>query len=125
MRRAKPREEVTLLDVLVDGFEKNESIGGFHWRSLPLQDEAQAVRKLTELGEEARRWKGPPSREDLTGPRRILAWPDLEIRQIGRGVMVCARAPAFDAWWHEAATWEGDPIGPVLAWLREDRRPRQ
>lgn len=28
-------EDATLLDVLIDGFEKNEILDGFHWRSLP------------------------------------------------------------------------------------------
>lgn len=114
------QEDATLLDVLIDGFEKNETFGGFHWRDLPMPDEGSAIRKFTTLTDEARRWKGPPTREQDDGVRRIAAWPDLEIRQAGRGIMVRARAPWFD-WWHERTTWEGDPMGPIFEWLEADR----
>jgi len=60
------------------------------------------------LVEEARRWKGAPSREESTATRRMAAWDGLEVRQAGRGIMVRARAPWF-SWWHERETWEGDP----------------
>lgn len=120
VQRGKRREDVTLLDVLVDGFEKNEILDGFHWRNLPTADEAEAVRKLRDFGEEARQWKGAPTREEVDGARRILAWPDLEIRQAGRGLMVRARSAFFSDWWHDRATWEGDPMGPIYEWLREE-----
>jgi hypothetical protein len=120
VRRGVSQQDATLLDVLIDGFEKNEVMGGFHWRDLPMPDEATAVTKFSALAEEARRWKGQPARLEGTGPRRIAAWPDLEIRQIGRGIMVRARAPRFD-WWHERATWDGDPLGLIYEWLREER----
>jgi hypothetical protein len=56
--------------------------------------------------------------------RRLVAWPDLEIRQAGRGVMVLARAPGFGAWWHDERTWAGNPMAAAHAWLREDRDRR-
>ena len=124
MSKGKLPEEATLLDVLVDGFEKNEIVYGFHWRELPMADVAAAVRKFAALGEEARRWKGPPQRAEEQPERRIVAWPDLEIRQCGRGVMVRARAPWFEQWWHDRATWEGDPIGPIHEWIEEEGRKR-
>lgn len=39
--------DATLLDVLIDGFEKNEVLRGFHGRLLPMPDEAAAVEKFT------------------------------------------------------------------------------
>ena len=110
-----------MLDVLIDGFEKNEVMGGFHWRNLPMPDELVAERKFAELTNEATRWKGRPMRLATAGPRRIAAWPDLEIRQLGRGIMVRARAPWFH-WWHAPTTWEGDPIAPIYDWLHEEER---
>jgi hypothetical protein len=121
MRRTTSQEDATLLDVLIDGFEKNEVLHGFHWRDLPMQDEDAAVRKFGALVDEARRWKGPPSRLEEEPPRRIAAWADLEIRQVGRGIMVRARAPSFADWWHERKTWEGDPMGPIYDWLEAER----
>lgn len=120
MNRTKLQSQATLLDVLIDGFEKNEILGGFHWRELPMPDEASAIEKFHELTEEATRWKGQPIRATHEAGRQISAWPDLEIRRIGRGIMVRAAAPFFDRWWHEAATWEGDPFGPIFAWIHDD-----
>lgn len=121
MRNGTSQEDATLLDILIDGFEKNEIMDGFHWRNLPMPDEAATVRKFVTLTDEARRWKGEPARFEEAGPRRIATWQDLEIRQIGRGIMVRARAPWFDSWWHERMTWEGDPMGPIYDWLEEER----
>lgn len=118
--QTKTQLQATLLDVLIDGFEKNEIIGGFHWRDLPMPDEASAIAKFRELTEEATRWKGQPVRAAFEGGRQISAWPDLEIRRIGRGIMVRAAAPWFDGWWHRAATWEGDPFGPIFKWIDEE-----
>jgi hypothetical protein len=120
VERSTRRGDATLLDVLVDGFEKNEVLGGWHWRTLPFQDEAAAVRTFGALRDEGIRWKGAP-RRDLSGPaRRLTAWPDLEIRQAGRGILVRARAPRFDSWWHRPETWDGDPLGPVYDWIEEE-----
>jgi hypothetical protein len=123
MTRGTSREDATLLDILIDGFEKNEIWGGFHVRNLPMPDEAAAIRKFGALVDEATRWKGPPERLQEEPRRRLAAWPDLDIRQAGRGVMVGARAPWFDSWWHQKQTWEGDPMGAIRAWLDEDRDP--
>jgi hypothetical protein len=121
MREGTSQQDATLLDVLIDGFEKNEALDGFHWRDLPMPDEPEAVRKFAALAGEATRWKGQPRRFEDAGPRRIAAWPDLEIRQIGRGIMVRARAPWF-RWWHDRKTWENDPMGSIYDWLEEERR---
>lgn len=120
--RATSQEAATLLDILIDGFEKNEVLGGFHRRELPMPDEGAAARKFRALVEEARCWKGPPVRLQEDAMRRLAAWPDLEIRQAGRGVMVLARAPGF-GWWHDEQTWDGDPMGAARAWLHEGRDP--
>lgn len=121
MRSTSSQEDATLLDVLIDGFEKNEIFDGFHWRQLPMPDEDAAIRKFGALVDEARRWKGAPARLEEAAARRVAAWPDLEIRQAGRGVMVRARAPWFDGWWHERKTWEGDPMGAIRDWLDAER----
>jgi hypothetical protein len=115
--------DATLLDVLIDGFEKNEVLRGFHGRLLPMPDEAAAVEKFTALTDEARRWKGAPLRSEEREGRRLSAWLDLEIRQAGRGVMVRARAPRFDCWWHDRSTWADDPMTAIFAWLDEDLVP--
>lgn len=122
MRRNGSQEDATLLDVLIDGFEKNEVLHGFHGRNLPMPDEEAATRKFGALVDEARRWKGTPERLEEEPPRRIAAWPDLEIRQVGRGIMVRARAAWFSGWWNERSTWEGDPMGPIYDWLEAERR---
>lgn len=120
MTRGKRQQDATLLDVLIDGFEKNEILRGFHWRDLPMPDDGTAARKFASLTDEAQRWKGPPIRTEERAGRRLAAWPDLEIRQAGRGVMVRVRAPWFNRWWHEPTTWEGNPLGPIFDWIEED-----
>ena len=60
MRQGTSQEEATLLDVLVDGFEKNETIAGFHWRTLPMPDEAAAARKFEALADEGATLEGRP-----------------------------------------------------------------
>jgi hypothetical protein len=67
MPAGKSQDSATLLDILIDGFEKNEILDGFHWRNLPMPDEAAA------------------------GGKFVSWWPDLEIRQAGRGGRVRAR----------------------------------
>lgn len=120
----KTQEEATLLDILIDGFEKNEVMDGYHWRDLPMPDEAAAARKFAALAEEAKRWKGTPLSFQDKPPRRLAAWRDLEIRQANRGVMVRARTPWFATWWHERETWHGKPMDAVYDWLQEERGPR-
>ena len=119
--RTTSQDDASLLDVLIDAFEKNETLDGSHWRELPMPDEAAAVRKFATLVDEARRWKGAPVRHEAAGPRRLAAWPDLDIRQLGRGIMVRARAPWFD-WWHDRETWAGSPMVPIYDWLEEERK---
>jgi hypothetical protein len=121
MADGKTAEDATLLDLLVDGFEKNEILQGQHWRKLPMHDEGAARVKFELLVEEARRWMGEPVWAHEETGRRLARWTDLEIRQAGRGVMVRVRAPRFDAWWHDRETWAGDPMGPVHEWITEER----
>jgi hypothetical protein len=67
----------------------------YHVRTLPLSDEGTAIAKFGELGAEAARWKGRPVVETAAKGHRRVAWEDLEIRPVGRGVMVLVRNPAF------------------------------
>jgi hypothetical protein len=118
--RSKPREEVTSIDLLVDGFEKNEVFGGFHWRELPMADVAAAERKFAALFEELRRWKGSPASMREDSSTRVATWSDVELRQCGRGVLLRIVAPRFD-WWNEDATWTDDPMGTVVQSLADER----
>jgi hypothetical protein len=120
MTERRTPEDATLLDVLVDGFEKNETLDGFHWRRLPMPDESAAARKFHSLTDEARRWKGPPSRVDDQPGRKLNAWPDLEIRLAGRGWVLRARMAHFNDWWDDDRTWQGDPLAPAFDWIAED-----
>jgi hypothetical protein len=122
-RRRTTPDDATLLDVLIDGFEKNEVLGGCHWRELPMPDEAGAVGKFSSLVDEARRWKGLPARLEEGTTRRLASWSDLEIRQAGRAVMVRVRAPLFHDWWHDARTWRDSPMRAIFAWIEEEREP--
>jgi hypothetical protein len=124
MRSTSPRE-ATLIDILVDGFEKNEVLGRFHDRSLPLSTVEEARTKFESLCDEATRWKGEPLRREHSGPRQLAVWSDLEIRQAGRGVLVLAAAPCFDHWWHDASTWADNPMGDVRRWVLEGMRERE
>ena len=113
------RSEVGLLDLLIDGFEKNEVLDGFHLRALPMPDELAAVAKFESLVAEAECWKGPANQAEAAEGRRLAAWPDMDILQVGRGILLRAKAPRFERWWHERSTWEGEPLGPVYTWLAE------
>lgn len=115
----EPRD-ATLLDVLIDGFEKNEVLGGFHYRQLPMADQAAAARKFAALVDEAKRWKGAALRIQETSSRRIGEWDDLEIRQAGRGILLRIRAPWFHHWWHAAPSWEGDPMAEIFDWIQQE-----
>ncbi len=77
--RATSQEAATLLDILIDGLEKNEVFGGFRRRELPMPDEGAAARTFDARAEEAQRWKGPPERQQEGAMRRPVAWPDLEL----------------------------------------------
>src|SRR5687767_5785174 len=118
---ARRQIEATLLDILIDGFEKNEVLYNHHSRELPMPDEDSAARKFDELADEARRWRGSPIQFDVSA-RRIAKWDDLEIRQAGRGILVRALTPRFSTWWHEEATWQHQPLDAVFAWLDEESR---
>jgi hypothetical protein len=66
--------------------------------------------------------EGAPARAVEDVGRALAAWPDLEVRRAGRGIVVRARAPWFSEWWHDRETWNGDPMDPVHAWIAEDER---
>jgi len=119
MTELRHPEDATLLGLLVDGFERNEMLGGFHMRTLPLPDEVAAVRKFVELADEGLRWKGEPLKRESSTSRELVAWSDMEIRRAGRGIMVRVKAPRFDDWWSETTTWTGDPMGPIFDWIKE------
>jgi len=119
MTSRKP-QDATLLDVLIEGFEKNEVLRGFHWRDLPMPDEASAIRKFAMLADEAGRWKGRPLRSEESAGRRLITWSDLEIRQSGRGVMVRVKTPSFNNWWNEPATWAESPMREIFDWIEEE-----
>jgi hypothetical protein len=114
------RQDVGLLEVLIDGFEKNEVLEGFHWRTLPMPDEATAKAKFRSLVAEAERWKGEP-RKCEAGERDLAAWPDMDIRQSGRGILVRVKATGFAKWWNDGDAWEGDPLAAIYRWLHDER----
>lgn len=116
-------EDASLLDVLIDGFERNEVLAGFHCRELPLPDEEAAVRKFASLSDEARQWKGTPDYIEESGFRRLVSWPDLEILQAGLGVMIRVRSPFFVDWWHDERTWRNDPMRELHAWIDRGSMP--
>lgn len=118
MSRTPP--EASLLDVIIDGTERwGESLRGFTDRELPMPDEASAIERFDAFAREGLAWKGIPTDEQREGPRRFVRWPDLEIRQAGRGIMVLVRVAGFGDWWHARDTWAGNPMGPLRAWRHE------
>ncbi|HEY5928358.1 MAG TPA: hypothetical protein VIV11_42020 [Kofleriaceae bacterium] len=118
--RTKPRDEITLLDVLIDGFEKNEVLHGYHMRVLPLPNEQRAVVTFGAFVDEATRWYGPPARTLEANGRRLAAWRELEIRQAGQGILVRIWSAWFCDWWHDDATWNGDPLKAIYEWIGEE-----
>ena len=112
-------QDTSLLTVIADAFEKNELMKGWFWRQLPLPDAAWAERKYEEFLEEITRWKGPPLLAERTSSRRRAAWGDIRIQQVGRGVMVWLRDGRVRDWWHDAATWAGDPMSAAWDWEGE------
>ncbi|MEL6391664.1 MAG: hypothetical protein AAFR97_02865 [Bacteroidota bacterium] len=109
--------EATLIDVLIDGFEKNEVSNGWHTRQLPLRDEETAREKFAQFVSEARSWKGPPEELIDEGRRRRAHWHRFEIIQAGLGVMIRVKAPRFGEWWHKDETWNREPMNDVDEWL--------
>jgi hypothetical protein len=89
-----------------------------------MPDETAAADKFAYLVDEARRWRGSPARVEETSARRLASWPDLEIRQAGRGLIVRVRAPRFADWWHDTRIWENDPMAAVFTWLADDRESK-
>ncbi|HEY4181768.1 MAG TPA: hypothetical protein VGM90_33215 [Kofleriaceae bacterium] len=112
---------VTLLELLCDGFEKNEVWDGFFMRTLPLHDEATAVGRFESFVAEATAWKGPPLGTLNDNGRRRAQWDDLDIRQAGRGVLVRAKSGRFTDWWHADETWADQPMDSIYAWLADEQ----
>lgn len=92
----KMQQDATLLDVLIDGFETNESGMAFTFGSFHI-DEAAVIRKFATFADEVTRWKGEPLRKAEAGNRRLAAWYDLELRQVDRAIMVLVKTPGFDS----------------------------
>jgi hypothetical protein len=119
----KTQHDVTLIDILVDGFEKNEVPDGTHWRQLPMPDEASAIAKFASLVDEGARWQGKSPVLTETGKRRKAAWDGLDIRQTGLAIHVRVKTPWFNAWWHDAK-WDHESFDDLYAWLREEEDAR-
>ncbi len=117
---SKDQESVTLLDLLIAGFERNEVLGGYHWRELPMPDREAAARKFEALYAEAERWHGAPLRFEQGFERQLALWPELELRQAGRGVLVRVPAPRIESWWSEPKTWAGEPMRAVAEWIDDE-----
>jgi hypothetical protein len=115
-------DDVTLIGLLLDGFEKNESIRGWHWRELPAPEEATAIAKFQEFAAEARRWKGEPRATVSESARRAVVWDDFQIRQQGRGVLVAGKSGGIGALWHADGTWKDDPMADVYDWFSSEAR---
>ncbi len=113
----------TLLDVITDGFEgiqgALESYGGWRIRQLPCRSVEQAQAKYAEFAGEAARWKGPGTNEvhpptDTRSAVHVTRFPDLQVLQSDRAVVVLVPDPGFDRWWHKAETWgDADDPGPT------------
>ena len=58
--RRRP-EDSTLLDILIDGFEKNEVLGGMHLRRLPLPSAEAGRAVFDRFVAEASTWQGAPT----------------------------------------------------------------
>jgi hypothetical protein len=98
----------SLATVLVDGFEKNEILGGWHERVCPFSTDADARAAFETWAVELRSWLGPPS---LAHDDRY-AWGDrARILVSGRGVGVWITCDArFREVWADQRTWEGQPL---------------
>ena len=107
---------MTLLGVLMDALEKNETFGGYFHRRLPLPDAESAGRKLREFHDELVRWKGTPRLDEAGARGRRADWGDIRMKQAGRGVMVWARSGGVSDWWHEAESWADDPLADARDW---------
>jgi hypothetical protein len=118
-------DDVTLIDLLMNGFEKNECFDDWFWRQLPAPDDATAIRKFEEFAAEGRRWKGEPLETVSESDGRAIVWSDLQVRQKGRGVLVAGKSGNIASLWYADSTWNGDPMGDVFGWFSESvRLPR-
>jgi hypothetical protein len=121
MRKVQSAAQATFLDIVIDGFEKNEVFYGFHHRVIPIESEERARSKYDALTAEVTAWKGPPIRVISESGRQLAAWPDVELRQAGRGILIRVRAPWFGCWWDSDEIWTGNPLDQVYDWLAEER----
>lgn len=115
--RRRP-EDSTLLDILIDGFEKNEVLGGMHLRRLPLPSAEAGRAVFDRFVAEASTWQGAPTDVRDEGHRAVVRWPDLEIWWAGRGIHIRARS-SVRHWWHALSTWADDPTEAVWAFRDE------
>jgi hypothetical protein len=109
-------EDMSLLGVLMDCFEKNEIWDGWFLRRLPLADATTAARKYREFRDELVRWKGAPRAEETGETWRRSDWGDIRVKQAGRGIMIWARSDGVSDWWHESESWQGDPLAEAWHW---------
>ena len=73
-----------------------------------MPDETSAIRKFRELTEEATRWKGQPVRVAHEAGRRFPHGPPSRY------------AASDEESWLGLPRWEGDPFGPIFAWIDEE-----
>ena len=109
-------EETSLLGVLMDCFEKNETWNGWFLRRLPLADAPTAARKYREFRDELVRWKGQPSIDEEAGGWRRADWGNIRMKQAGRGILIWVRSEGVSDWWHESDTWRDDPLAEAWDW---------
>jgi hypothetical protein len=123
MDRAKPDDQLTLLDVLIDGFRKNEILDGYHMRDLTLPNEAKAIGVFGSF-EEATRWQGAPLRTFERARRRLAAWRNFDIRQLGRHLVVRVWSPWMRDWRYDVTTTDADDADSdeLGQWLADDTR---
>ena len=74
-------EDTSLLAALADCFEKNECLGGWFMRQLPLADAPAAARKYREFRAELVRWKGPPLAEDEGPDWQRADWGEIRMKR--------------------------------------------
>lgn len=107
--------DLTLTQAIACCFEKNEMLDGFVFRWCPMPYVPTAEAKFGEWVEEATRWKGSPQSDRGEGWQRAW-WPDLRIKQAGRGLSVWLKATPAYFWWGRGENWDGDPCAGVYSW---------
>lgn len=109
----------SLLTALVDGFEQNEIVDGWHPRTCPFasDDAARVAFRLWAM--EITRWLG----EGRAIGDRAVEWPkQLRMKRDGPCVGIWIRADFdFRERWHSRAMWQGGRCDGAMEW--EDELP--